>query len=102
MELQRQIATDFGQMSMAVFTDIGHITVNKFNNYSSALPLNDYTLRGAGLWFGSSSTNRLGGTNYRLTWSRRLGLNPAASVLGLDQDGTYIRNRFWLSANQYF
>ncbi len=101
-ELQRQRPIEIGQMSMAAFTDVGKITVNKFNDYPSALTMNQYALRGVGFWVGLNSTNRYGSAKYRLTWSRRLGLNPAASALGLDQDGTYIRDRFWFSANQFF
>jgi hemolysin activation/secretion protein len=102
LELQQQTQVGESVFTYAAFYDVGHITVNKFNDYSSALPLNSYTLKGYGLWAGWNQRNSLGITSARLTWARRIGVNPSANLLGLDQDGSLIRNRWWLSVSQSF
>jgi hemolysin activation/secretion protein len=102
LELQHQQQIQGAVLSQAAFYDAGRVTVNKFNDFSTALPLNTYTLKGAGLWAGVNMPNRLGMAYARLTWSRRIGLNPAANGLGLDQDGTMVRDRWWLTFSQSF
>jgi hypothetical protein len=42
------------------------------------------------------------GANAKLVWARRLGENPNPTAVGLDQDGTLIRNRFWINASLPF
>ena len=37
-----------------------------------------------------------------LTWARRMGDNANATTAGNDQDGTYYRERFWLTASLAF
>jgi hemolysin activation/secretion protein len=102
LELQQQIQIADGVFTQAVFYDVGEITVNKNNNFATALPLNSYSLKGAGIWAGWNVRNKLGMAYARLTWARRVGVNPAANLLGLDQDGTLIRDRWWLTLNQSF
>jgi hemolysin activation/secretion protein len=102
LELQHQTQLDDGVFTQAVFYDAGEITVNKNNNFATALPLNSYSLKGAGFWAGWNVRNKLGMAYARLTWARRIGVNPAANLMGLDQDGTYIRDRWWLTLNQSF
>ena len=102
LELQHQLQLADGVFTQAIFYDVGEITVNKNNSFPTALPLNSYSLKGAGLWAGWNVRNKLGMAYARLTWARRIGVNPAANLLGLDQDGTYIRDRWWLTLNQSF
>jgi hemolysin activation/secretion protein len=42
------------------------------------------------------------GLNLRTTWSRRIASNPNPTASGNDQDGTLIRNRYWLAASLPF
>lgn len=55
---------------------------------------NDYALQGLGLaWVAQSQA----GTRLKLSWARRMGSNPNPSSTGSDQDGSLLRNRFWVS-----
>ena len=38
------------------------------------------------------------GLALKAIWSRRLGNNPNPTSNGNDQDGTFVRNRYWLTA----
>jgi hemolysin activation/secretion protein len=102
LELQQQKQIGESVFTHAAFYDVGHITVNKLNDYARALPLNSYTLKGYGLWTGWSQRNSLGISSARLTWARRIGVNPSANLLGLDQDGSLVGNRWWLRMSQSF
>ncbi len=102
LELQNQTRASEAVWTQAIFYDVGYITVNKFNDFATAIPLNSYTLKGAGVWTGLNMKNKWGMATARLTWSRRIGINPAANGLGLDQDGTLIKDRWWLTMSQSF
>jgi len=55
------------------------------------------------LWLGGPLAHGWGKPlQWRLTWSRRMGVNPMASASGLDQDGTYRWDRLWFNLNQPF
>jgi len=58
-----------------------------------------YSLKGAGL---SAAWQASFGLNLKATWARRIGDNPNPVANGDDQDGSLIKNRFWLSASQSF
>ena len=98
IELQRDFAWNKQAYKFTTFYDLGE--VEKEKNVTST-GLNSYKLQGIGLWLGASYPNRWGQSQWRVTWARRLGSNPAASN-GNDSDGTYYLNRFWLSASQLF
>lgn len=102
LEVQNQVPINNGSMIVAPFLDIGEITVNKFNSYIHAVTENNYGLSGAGFWLGYNNQDSLGFYNFKFIFSRRIGPNPGQNANGLDQNGTYILNRFWLSANQSF
>ncbi len=75
------------------FYDWGHITLLRDN--PSATALNAYALKGAGLgWILQMPDN----SRIKFSWARRIGNNPNPSNTGTDQDGSLIRNRYWLSA----
>ena len=84
---------------MSGFYDWGHVTVNHQNDFPGAAAINSVTLKGAGLSLGWTGLN---GANVRVTWARRIGVNPNPTAAGLDQDGSHVRNRFWLSAGFSF
>ena len=98
IELQRDFAWNKQAYKFTTFYDVGE--VEKEKNVTST-GLNSYKLQGIGLWLGASYPNLWGQSQWRVTWARRLGSNPAASN-GNDSDGTYYLNRFWLSASQLF
>ena len=84
---------------LAALYDYGYVTVNHDNSYSGASTLNEYTLKGYGLsaaWRGQHKQT------LALTWARRIGDNANATAAGNDQDGTYYRERFWLTASLAF
>jgi len=101
-ELQHLTQIDEVVLSKAFFYDIGRISVNKYSDFSTAYSPNSYTLKGLGLWVGFNTRNKIGLVSGRLTWSKRIGENPAADSLGLDQDGTLIHDRWWLTLSQSF
>lgn len=92
VELSKKLADG---VNMTAFYDWGRVRVNVNNNYSGAPSRNELDLKGGGL-----SLNWISpvGFQARLTWSRRLGDNPNPTAAGMDQDGTLIRDRLWLSA----
>ena len=102
LEVQNQIPINQGSMIFAPFVDTGDIIVNKFNNFANALAENNYGLSGTGFWLGYNNQDSLGFYSLKFIFSRRIGPNPGQNPNGLDQNGTYILNRFWLSANQSF
>ena len=84
---------------LAALYDYGYVTVNHDNSYSGASTLNEYALKGYGLsatWRGQHKQT------LALTWARRIGDNANATAAGNDQDGTYYRERFWLTASLAF
>ena len=84
---------------LAALYDYGYVTVNHDNSYSGASTLNEYALKGYGLsaaWRGQHKQT------LALTWARRIGDNANATTAGKDQDGTYYRERFWLTASLAF
>jgi hypothetical protein len=42
------------------------------------------------------------GRNLKATLARRIGSNPEPTSTGDDQDGSLIKNRFWLQASMPF
>ena len=86
-------------LTLSGFYDHGMVQVNHSNDYTGALALNSYALKGAGLalaWQGPR------GTALKATWARRIGDNPNPTATGKDQDGSLVRNRFWLEATLMF
>lgn len=98
IELQRDFEWNKQAYKISSFYDVGEVEKEK---YATSTGLNSYKLQGIGLWLGASYPNAWGQSQWRVTWARRLGSNPAANA-GNDADGTYYLNRFWLSASQMF
>ena len=98
IELQRDFAWNKQAYKFTTFYDVGEVEKEK---NATSTGLNSYKLQGIGLWLGASYPNLWGQSQWRVTWARRLGSNPAA-FNGKDADGTYYPNRFWLSASQMF
>ena len=103
IELQRSLAIDaLPPLSYSAFFDVGHVTGNVHNRYAGASPMNNETLKGAGLWVATSVPSGPVTTQWRLTWAHRLGDNPGANAAGRDQDGSKTLNRVWLTASVAF
>lgn len=81
------------------FYDWGRVKVNRDNDFTGGATLNRYGLKGAGLSLGWRAPL---GTDLKAVWAHRIGDNPNPTLAGLDQDGSKIMNRFWLSASQPF
>ncbi len=92
LELRALLPNEF---ALTGFYDWGHVMVNRNNTYPGAVLLNNYSLQGAGVTLGWLADM---GLNLKATWARRIGRNPNPTVTGNDQDGTLIKNRFWLQA----
>jgi hemolysin activation/secretion protein len=91
---------DHPPLTLSVFKDVGHATVNKYTWDTASL--NKFALRGHGLSVGTAINSGLGQSQLKLTWARRLGLSPVAnSTTGFDQDGTLTINRFWLTFSHF-
>lgn len=103
VEWQHPFITEGHQRyTLSAFSDVGQVQVNKQNLFAGAPNLNDYSLRGYGLWLGTQIPWSQGETQLRLTWSRRVGSNPNGFTAVLDQDGSLVVNRLWLSAQHQF
>ena len=88
-------ATVAPQTKVSAFYDFGEIRLNKVPAGSSLAVPNKYSLRGWGVSAGHRFGQR---SEFKLTFGRRIGDNPAASdISGNDNDGTLIENRVWLS-----
>ncbi len=103
LEWQHLLNAGNQRLTFAAFYDIATIDVNKFNDFIGGASLNTYALQGGGLWLGGPLAHGWGTPlQWRLTWSRRVGVNPMASSSGLDQDGSYRWDRLWFNFNQPF
>jgi hemolysin activation/secretion protein len=96
LELRWRLPQGF---SLTGFYDYGHVTVNHDNGFTGAPALNSYSLKGAGLSLAWQAGN---GPSLKATWAHRLGDNPNPTATGNDQDGSLLKNRFWLVATLAF
>jgi hemolysin activation/secretion protein len=83
----------------SLFYDIGRIYQMKDANYPGGPQNNAYLLRGYGIGLGYAASN---GMQFKLTWATRQGDNPNPTQTGMDQDGTYDRNRYWVQFSMPF
>jgi hemolysin activation/secretion protein len=103
LEWQHLLTPGQQRLTLSAFYDIATIDVNKFNDFTGGASLNTYALQGGGLWLGGPLAHGWGTPlQWRMTWSRRIGVNPMASASGLDQDGTYRWDRLWFNLSQPF
>lgn len=86
-------------LSLTGFYDWGSVTVNRNNDFVGFATINRFSLRGGGLALGWQGET---GASAKIVWARRIGENPNPAATGNDQDGTLIRNRFWLNASLPF
>ena len=83
--------------SATAFYDWGRIVQNIDNDFIGGAALNRFQLKGYGL---SLAWQAATGFNVKAVWAQRAGDNPnALPESGKDQDGTLVKNRWWLSAN---
>ena len=85
-------------LALSGFFDWGRVTVNRNNDFVGAATVNQITLKGAGISLGWSGH----GANLRGVWAHRIGDNPNPTAAGFDQDGSKVRNRFWITAGFSF
>ena len=100
MELRWQLPEG---LNLVGFYDYGVVTQNANNDFSGATAVNTYRLQGVGM----SLAWRPGiGMNLQATYARRLGDNPNPITTevnqGADQDGTFKRDRLWITASLAF
>lgn len=81
------------------FYDRGFIKVNRDNTFTGASALNRYTLQGAGISLHWDPEPTLG---IKVAFARRIGKNPARTLNGLDQDGSFHRYRVWVDGTYQF
>ena len=96
LELRQALPRNF---ILSGFYDWGRVTVNRDNDFIGAATLNQYCLRGIGLALAWQPRADL---SLKATWARRIGDNPNPTASGLDQDGSLVRNRYWLLASLAF
>ncbi|MDZ4263454.1 MAG: ShlB/FhaC/HecB family hemolysin secretion/activation protein, partial [Pseudomonadota bacterium] len=94
MELSWRLPQNF---ALTGFYDWGQIHVNQ-DNYANNSP-NRFLLKGAGLALAWEASF---GLNLNATWARRIGDNPNSTTTGNDQDGTLVKNRWWLTSSLSF
>jgi len=92
MELRARLPDGF---TGAAFYDWGQVRAHVDNAFVGAPALNRYSLKGMGL---SVAWQAPWGVGLKVTYARRIGANPNPTPQGKDQDGSLVRNRFWLSA----
>jgi len=95
-----EIRSRWGQFhTLSAFYDYGRVLINPLNDYSGALALNRYALRGYGFSYAYSTSD---GATIKATLARRIGNNPNPTTVGNDQDGSMVKNRLWLNASLPF
>lgn len=87
------------KLRIDVFYDHGWIKLNENNGYAGAPAVNSYELKGAGLAVDWQPARDL---DINASWAHRLGSNPNRTSAGMDQDGSFIRNRLWVNAMYRF
>ncbi len=87
-----------GGVTLTAFHDWGRVRVNKDNSLAAAAP-NGITLKGHGL---AAAWQTPWDVQMKATWARREGSNPNPTAAGLDQDGSLIRDRFWVTTSLVF
>lgn len=96
IELRQTLPEGF---ALTGFYDWGQVSINHDNGFAGAAALNTYSLQGWGLSLGWQSASSL---SLKASWARRIGHNPNPTSTGADQDGSRVRDRFWLSASISF
>lgn len=100
VELRWQLPEGLNLMG---FYDYGRVTLNAMNDFTGASALNAYALKGAGMSLGWRYGS---GLALQATYARRIGENPNPITTqvnqGADQDGTFKRDRIWLTASLAF
>ncbi len=96
MELRQRVSD---RWMVAGFYDAGAVTAYRNpSNPSTGQPLSDapnrVALRGAGLTVSWQASN---GLDLKATLARRIGANPNPTANGMDQDGSRVMNRWWLT-----
>jgi hemolysin activation/secretion protein len=86
-------------VDLTAFYDWGRVTLNEDNDFAGAPELNRLELKGAGVSVGWVTRF---GLNLKATLARRIGDNPNPTPTGDDQDGSLVKNRFWLQASMPF
>ena len=81
------------------FLDAGKVTINRDNNFVGASALNSYNLAGKGMALSWQASRDL---ILKSSVSHRIGKNPNPTATGNDQDGSLVKNRWWLSATLSF
>ncbi len=92
LELRLKLPQGF---NLVGFYDYGQVTVNRDNAFPGAPAANDIKLDGAGLSF---AWQAISGFSLKAAVARRIGANPNPTPSGNDQDGSLIKNRWWLTA----
>jgi hemolysin activation/secretion protein len=96
LELRQRLSENF---TASAFYDWGRVQQYDNNAKADGTPnstLNKYNLSGYGFalnWVGPRQLS------LKAIWARRIGNNPYPTASGNDQDGSYKRDRYWLSAN---
>ena len=97
LELRLQVNQ---RVVLGSFYDAGYVVLYPSKNLQDITALNQYTLRGGGL---SMAWEISEGVSWKVTMSRRIGQNPAASLeTGNDLDGSLVKTRIWSSLSVSF
>jgi hypothetical protein len=75
------------------------VRLNHDNHFPGAATHNDVTLKGVGAALNWATKF---GLNLSATYARRIGDNPNPTINGDDQDGTLVKDRWWLQASMPF
>lgn len=93
VELRARLSNGF---SWVGFYDWGRVLGYPNNNFVGAADQNVTVLQGYGM---SVTWQASKGSTLKASWAKRIGSNNNPTLEGKDQDGTLVRNRFWLSAS---
>ena len=93
LELRARLSNGF---SWVGFYDWGRVLGYPNNNFVGAADQNVTVLQGYGM---SVTWQASKGSTLKASWATRIGSNNNPTLEGKDQDGTLVRNRFWLSAS---
>jgi hemolysin activation/secretion protein len=83
------------RFTLVGFFDAGRIKINKDNDIIGAATVNTVSLKGVGVSVGWTASF---GLSIKATAAHRMGSNPNPTITGTDQDGSLLKNRFWVQA----
>ena len=81
---------------LSLFYDYGHVQINVDNNFEGSTSHNSFDMKGDGLSLEWVPMPKL---DLKMSWAKRIGINPNPTSKGTYQNGTSGSYEFWISSS---